>query len=427
MEESASGGFVESQYAQEAMYGSSTVEVEEPDTDDENENYSHEEMKYYYYDTKEKKVYFTEIPVEIFNRSMITCQNYYVGIDRPNWDKVVDWRYVFSNQELPEWFVNRYKKNIDIDDFQMTESIENPIWFRNFKNDLRWEILSERSLPEKILEEFKDKVDWNIHCAHNKLSEQKIEKYADYIPVDLMVKTQSLSEEFLVENRDFLDWVLISQYQRVSEKFIEKFWKRLDKLLVLKHQKLSKAFVQKHFEDFPINNLLQFYQFDESELEQHIHLFGEDEFSMISKHQTLSESFMRKYAKKLNWKKLCEYQKLSENFIEDHIDEVDMDLIFEFQVLSNEFNQVHMDDNRRRSMLNKMRRARATRMLPPGVAERLNDQNEVSTFVQGKRPNIGGWELNQDETLLHRDTLSRAYMNNVLRQERQNGGYGEFD
>jgi hypothetical protein len=54
-------------------------------------------------------------------------------------------------------------------------------------------------------------------------------------------------------------------------------------------------------------------------------------WSVVSSHQKLSEDFMERFADKLDWFFISIKQKLSESFIEKHKDKLDMELIEKYQ------------------------------------------------------------------------------------------------
>ena len=57
----------------------------------------------------------------------------------------------------------------------------------------------------------------------------------------------------------------------------------------------------------------------------------------ISEHQELSEDFIKKFKHKVDWNNISHYQKLSENFITDYEDKVCWEYIFKYQELSEDF------------------------------------------------------------------------------------------
>jgi hypothetical protein len=63
----------------------------------------------------------------------------------------------------------------------------------------------------------------------------------------------------------------------------------------------------------------------------------------ICSYQKLSEKFMEKHVDKLNWKYVCVFQKLSENFMEKYVDKLDWQSVCLFQNLSEEFMEKHID------------------------------------------------------------------------------------
>ena len=61
--------------------------------------------------------------------------------------------------------------------------------------------------------------------------------------------------------------------------------------------------------------------------------FNKDDWKLISKYQTLSESFILRFKKQLYWPYICAYQHLSESFLENN-DVKYWDVVLEFQQYS---------------------------------------------------------------------------------------------
>ena len=74
-----------------------------------------------------------------------------------------------------------------------------------------------KTLSEKFIDRYVDKLDWMKISKYQNLSEQFIEKHADKLNWNLISEYQNLSEEFIERNADKLDWYKISQYQKLSE------------------------------------------------------------------------------------------------------------------------------------------------------------------------------------------------------------------
>ena len=66
-------------------------------------------------------------------------------------------------------------------------------------------------------------------------------------------------------------------------------------------------------------------------------LTGKEDWGLISKHQHLSEDFIREFKDKVDWLLIAEYQHLSEDFIREFKNKVNWELISTYQHLSEDF------------------------------------------------------------------------------------------
>jgi len=86
----------------------------------------------------------------------------------------------------------------------------------------------------------------------------------------------------------------------------------------------------------------------------------------ISRYQKLSESFIREFADRVNWKAICQYQKLSESFIRKFADKVNWFTLSRYQKLS----ELFIEDFRSKVKWNKI--TRYQKLSEPFI-ERLSD------------------------------------------------------
>ena len=102
-----------------------------------------------------------------------------------------------------------------------------------------------QKLPEDILREFADKVEWvKIISARQKLSESFIREFKDKVDWTGISRRQKLSESFIREFKDKVDWVQISVRQKLSEDFIREFKDELDIRYINLYQHLSNDFLK---------------------------------------------------------------------------------------------------------------------------------------------------------------------------------------
>jgi hypothetical protein len=85
------------------------------------------------------------------------------------------------------------------------------------------------------------------------------------------------------------------------------------------------------------------YKFSEEELENNVKFFDGFHWPLISKYQTLSESFIEKYSDRVSWHYISIYQRLSEEFIIKHSNKFDWRWISHYQKLYEEFIKKHIN------------------------------------------------------------------------------------
>ncbi len=125
---------------------------------------------------------------------------------------------------------------------------------------------------------------------------------------------ECLSEEFVIHFKHFIVWGDVFQYSVFSEAFLSKW----EDIAIRKQNKTHLKFLVS-WED----RLL---------------------WSIICSHQTLSESFIRKFAHKpLDWRAISSNQVLSESFIYEFRNVVDWNYIYWFQLTSREFIERNID------------------------------------------------------------------------------------
>ena len=138
---------------------------------------------------------------------------------------------------------------------------------------------------------------------NEKLDESILEKYIGYF--DPLCQFEMIVTNKIPESW----WIKFVE----NESVIKKLWD-----IISTFQKLSEEFIERHFKE------LNYYS--------------------ISEYQKLSEEFIEKYSKKLSWYSISKFQHLSEEFVERHSDKVNWHFISKFQKLSDDFIERHSDN-----------------------------------------------------------------------------------
>ena len=148
-------------------------------------------------------------------------------------------------------------------------------------------------------------IHWDNILKEIQLSEEFIEKYYTYLVANgtyYLYGTQNLSIEFLDKYYTLVNWDALSMNPYLNEEMMKKFADKLNWEFVLTKQKLSEEFL----DNFVVNLDLRNLRFD---------VKIKREWSIICYHQNLSEEFIRKHYKDIDWVAISVCQKLSKEFI----------------------------------------------------------------------------------------------------------------
>ena len=231
---------------------------------------------------------------------------------------------IFENLALPEKY-NYYLH------CRKTRQLEELRFIGKYFESLRslskqeWtEILIENeNLPEEILVEYKEIVDWYIVCLYQKISESFMDKWATYINWGPISLHRKLSDEFIIRHQNELNWSYLSNSGNLSENIVNIFPKKVDwNLLVV--DKYSIDFL-KHYQDKINWHEVQFKNIEIYEIfKSHIN------WERLSYHNELTESFIRRFQDRLSWDFISSHQKLSKEFINEFSDKLNMDSVNRF-------------------------------------------------------------------------------------------------
>lgn len=151
-----------------------------------------------------------------------------------------------------------------------------------------------------------------------------------------IVKKEDLPTWFLIKYHEYLDWDLVTKHQILTEETIEELTHLIS---VLVNERIM--FGTKYFNLNPYN-MAVYQRLSEKSIEL-LHQYGYIYWTQVSKHQRLSENFMRKYDIYLDWTEISINQCLSEKFIEEYADRINWTAISVHQNLSESFIEKHAD------------------------------------------------------------------------------------
>lgn len=271
--------------------------------------------------------------------------------NRPTEDEKFSWAVISTHPDLPEWFIWKYRKKLDITSvFKNTgmneEFIErlindgvivpwnsiaasqhlSEVFIEKYKDNLEWnDVCNFQNLSENFMRKHQEKLEWYSVCANQKLSEDFIREFKDFVEWIPVSACQVLSEPFISEFEDYVDWEFVSERQILSIPFMDNYWNRLSHDMVSRYQRLTEGFIRRHVEDL--------------------------DWQFVSMSQKLSEDFIGEFRHKVEWKNICKFQKLSEPFMEEFSQYVIWEEISQYQNLSYEFILKHKDRLPRRNIM----------------------------------------------------------------------------
>lgn len=139
------------------------------------------------------------------------------------------WTNVSKRDDLNEEFIRMFQDSLNW--WNLSSNTFLPVtedFIDEFKDKIKWKLLSRQPLQEPFIEKYKDYVDWGAISFKKYLSDQFIEKYANRINWDVLCKYRQVSEEFIEKFQGYVNWNVISNCQKLSPEFIKKHLNKLN-------------------------------------------------------------------------------------------------------------------------------------------------------------------------------------------------------
>jgi hypothetical protein len=116
----------------------------------------------------------------------------------------IDWYHIFQTRKFPIDFVEVFVNDANRPRLQLRGQ---HIGFSLSENEVMWLIVSStQDLPEFFIERYKDKVDWDAVSKEQILSEKFIERFKDYVNWEHIFRWQNLSKRFMAKHSDDMYW-----------------------------------------------------------------------------------------------------------------------------------------------------------------------------------------------------------------------------
>lgn len=285
----------------------------------------------------------------------------------------IDWNSISEIENIPQKFIIKYEKFLNIPLLTYSSIVPQKLLERHINTILVHGVsLSKQPLTEDFLHKYGKKLIFKneenkIVNAIN-LSDEFLQKYAVIIGWENLSKCLNLPQRFMRKNKDSLCWWNICLVQNLTDNFVEDykyklfdykptnicdlFWK-----WVLAKPSISDDYKIKMYKELNISgdilfsrnvpelyltkyeqivNWIQIYNYNklsETMINSHISTnfkFNDyksvDFWELISKYQTLSESFIITHKNKLNWYLIDIYQThLSKSFRDQYRSEYCLD------------------------------------------------------------------------------------------------------
>lgn len=138
---------------------------------------------------------------------------------------------------------------------------------------------------------------------------------------------QNISENFIRRHKNELPWKTICSYQKLTEPFMEEMSDFLSWPDVSARQKLTEPFIRKHINQLSLEDLCLCQVLPERLIEDFAYRLTPDCWRAISYHQTMSEDFMARHKKDIDWKCVSMYGSLTMSFIRRFWDLLDHDAL----------------------------------------------------------------------------------------------------
>lgn len=254
----------------------------------------------------------------------------------------VDWKQILKNQNISEAFLEKNKDIITHRKISLFKKDLSEQFIRTHVNNLFMKSISSTNiLSIKFIDEFFSLLDHKLVCKYQTLNDYIIIKYKnvfDWNDIG-MYQINNLSLDLIEDNFHKFDWNYITRKVSLREDIIERFLHLLDsyKFNISAHQKLSIEFINKYkiFLHWP--SLLARQKLTEDIIDSN--------YEFIIKSTKILDywgynvhGFDCWYSlERIVWSIICRHQVLSEEFIIKHINRVEMAIIFEYQKLSEKF------------------------------------------------------------------------------------------
>lgn len=245
------------------------------------------------------------------------------------------WNYATCSDDKDDLYLvfftmNQIREHLDLVNWKyftrynvLTNSIIDKLY-----DFIEWsEIIDNESVDEKMIEHYRDNIKLIKTRPHIKYSEEFLYRNAEYLDWMNICYNIELSETFMIDFADKLYWSIVSDRQNLSENLIKKYSDRLDWKAISRKQFLSKELIEKNMHRLNLsemkynNKIIQAYGKEYvdnlyvkmntiSELEYS----SQDINSLIRKTLLIDECLLAEHIDKIDWSHAC-YIKLSESFM----------------------------------------------------------------------------------------------------------------
>lgn len=204
----------------------------------------------------------------------------------------------FESNIVSEEFINRHWRKLSKDNWEdlSVRKDLSAAFVKKWQKKLDWGNLSVH-LPESVLVQFVDKIDWDAASANPNLSEAFLRKHSDKLEIEFLSENPAAPVDLLEADIGNVEWDAISSNPSLHkwEAFARKYAYVLNFNFVCL-EPMSEKFFEDHFDRLV--------------------------WREMSKNTFMSEAFFERHLKHVDWYYLCHNTGLSTGFFMKHINKI---------------------------------------------------------------------------------------------------------
>lgn len=260
-------------------------------------------------------------------------------------DDEINWKSISFSSRMPEWLIHQYREKVDWDNIcyaqkMSTEFLEAHLQYLNFN------LLSfNKYLTEDFIEKYVDRLIMDGVLRNHKLSLDFLLCHFPQLDIHTVIATQSLPEWVIRQHIDEASIKEIVKSQSVSIDFLDEFVAPLHEKelnsIILKTQDIPELYIESHFNEFSPYDIVTYCPLSVEMIERHL---AQLPLHQVLVTQLLDCDFLERHANEFifsDWATISRTQILTEAFMDKYFSKLMLDNIVAYQKLSEEFIESH--------------------------------------------------------------------------------------